>query len=176
MGAVSLEVLRVPFHSGTEYYSCPGSLMPAFFLLVLWVYVAQPTAAHSVMRSGMCSLLLGMWAFALSPLVLGLGSLTPCVLVSPLCPLEFCHGWVLVGGLSDGHKSPLPQRNVMDCFHLACETYFCLMHQVKTRTVLGMILQLRRSQLPVHTDYGEGSRAVSAFASGWHLSTGSLKL
>lgn len=36
----------------------------------------------------------------LAPLVLGLGSLTPCVFVSPLCPLEFRHGWVLVGGLT----------------------------------------------------------------------------
>lgn len=62
--------------------------------------MAQPTAARSVTKLGMCSLLLGMCTFALAPLVLGLGSLTPCVFVSLLCPLEFRHGWVLVGGLT----------------------------------------------------------------------------
>jgi hypothetical protein len=93
--------------------------------------------------------------------------------VCPICTEGFCHGWV--GGRSDGHYSPSPQRNVMDCFHLAHETHFCLTHWVRERTVL-MIWQLHRIQLPVHTDYREGSRTVSVFASGWHAVTEFLKL
>lgn len=96
--------------------------------------------------------------------------------VCTLCTLGFCRGWALVGALSDGHNSPSPQRNIMDCFHLACETHFCLTHRVRERTVLWVILQLHRIQLSLHTDYTEGSRTVSAFANDWHLVLEFLKL